>query len=179
MKRSLWLFAAVALAGCDKGPGNGAAPPGGAPMTDAQAAEASWKQWHERVLARDGKAAWECLSKRTRAERSLLYRADAARIRGLSGAALDAESRAWGSTATAIAGASAEDLAALALAKEFGRPDRAEAERTLQVAAVTVSGEVATIRLSSPGRPAAHVALIKDEGRWKLDDLESQRATGR
>ncbi|KAF0245214.1 MAG: hypothetical protein FD180_1761 [Planctomycetota bacterium] len=174
MKRGLAILLVVAAAACDRKAGNGSPPAPAPPPSDAQAAIEAWKTWVACAAAGDGARAWACLSKRTRAERASLYRADAARIRRLSGSSLDAEARSWGVAADKLAAAGPEDLAILALTREFRRPGGASVSRIVETS-VSLEGDVA--RVTSEGRPQP-IALVREDGGWKLDDTAS-RAQGR
>lgn len=172
------VFALAALAlGCDRGPGKSGVP-GAVPLTDAQAVEAAWKRWLECGAAGDGSGAWSCLSKRSRAERSALFRADAERIKGLSGAALNNEAREWGVSGAAIQGLDAEGLGALALGRELRRQRRAAGAPGSRFAGVDIKGDLAIARVTATEGEAEILAFVREEGTWRLDDLESRRAAG-
>lgn len=167
--RAAMVFLAM-LAGCNRGPG---APPLPAKPTDAQAAEAAWKRWQGAAQGADGVAAWGCLSKRTRTDRAAFYKADAARVKSLTGAALETEARNWGVPAAALATMGTEEFAAAALSREFRR-----AAPVSQFTGVTVTGDVAIVTVKRPdGRPES-VALIREDNAWRLDDAESRRLAG-
>ncbi|MCE9580919.1 MAG: hypothetical protein K8T20_00225 [Planctomycetes bacterium] len=168
--RAALLFLA-ALAGCNRGPG---APPLPARPTDAQAAESAWKRWQGAAQGADGSTAWACLSKRTRSDRAAFYKADSARVKSLTGAALESEARNWGVAASSLATMGPDEFAAAALSREFRR-----ASPGAQFTGVTVNGDLAIIAVKHPdGRPES-VALIREDNGWRLDDVESRRLAGR
>lgn len=176
MKLRLACVVAVVAMGCDRGPGK-AGTPGTVAPTDAQAVEAAWKRWKQCAANGDGSGAWSCLSKRTRADRSTLYRADAARLKGLEGAELDAEARSWGLDARAIRGLEAEGLAAVALGRELRRPDCAAAGQADAFPGADIKGDLAIVRVeAAPGRVEA-IAFVREDGAWRLDDAESRRSS--
>jgi hypothetical protein len=175
MRQGLACVLVVLALGCDRSPGKAGAP-GTVPLTDAQAVETVWKRWQECVAGGDGNGAWSCLSKRSKADRATLYRADAARFKGLSGAELETEARAWGVGAAAIQGMDAEGLAALALGRELRRLDRSTAGLTGKISTADIQGDVAVLRLAPASGRADAVAFVREDGGWRLDDAESRRA---
>ncbi len=175
MRLRLACVVAVVALGCDRGPGK-AGSPGTAVPTDAQSVEAAWKRWQECVTGGDGSGAWSCLSKRTRADRSTLYRADAARLKGLSGPELDAEARSWGLDAGAIRGLGAEGLAALALGRELRRPECAAAEQAGAFTGADIKGDLAVVLVKVASGRTEAIAFVREDGAWRLDDAESRRA---
>lgn len=160
MKRVLpALLAAAILAGCGKkgAPGSPAAP------SDADLVLATWQKWNAAAQAGDGSAAWSCLSKRSRAQRALLYQADAERLRALSGPALEAAVKSLG--VPARPGMSAEALAAASLGAELRRKPIWSLNGKVEV-----KGDAAV--LSFPGGPRA--GFVREDGAWRLDDPSSR-----
>lgn len=168
------LAVLVVVAGCDRAPGGGG-PGAKPPLTDAQAIEAAWARWTACAAAADGAGAWECLSKASREERSALYRAEAARLRGLSGAAAESEARAWGVPTAELARVDASRLAILSLARQFRS---AEQPPLGPAGPPEIRGDTAVLRLGA-GAARDAAGLVREDGAWRVDDAASRRANVR
>lgn len=168
------MMVVAALAGCDRAPGGGG-PDAKPPMTDGQAIEAAWARWTSCAAAADGEGAWACLSKASQGERSALLRAEAARLRGLSGPAAESEARLWGVPAAELPRMDASRLAILSLAQQFRTADRPPAPPS---GPPEIHGDAAVLKLGE-GDSRDAVGFVREDGAWRIDDAASRRANVR
>ncbi|MCC6740736.1 MAG: hypothetical protein IT452_16965 [Planctomycetia bacterium] len=144
-------------------------------MTDAQAIVAAWARWSACATAADGAGAWACLSKASQAEREALFRAEAARLRSLSGAAAESEAREWGVPPADLARMDASRLATVALSRQFRTAERPP---PAPAGPPEIRGDAAVLRLGAADAQDA-VGFVREDGAWRIDDEASRRANVR
>lgn len=172
------LLAAAVLAGCgkdDSGSGGGSSSGGGSASAQKSPEEA-FKEFKAAGERGDADALWNSMSRKTREKFVEMFRKQIEQINKRGDEEWEEAAKDLGKPAAELKKMSAEEFARLAMGKEMTEEDEREKAKALTMDKSEIKGDVAIVHVTKKGDRKDVMALVKEDGSWKMDVDETEKA---